>query len=61
MPIRTIGRSHPFKLTEKDGWFYGRGTIDMKDGDAALAESLVRLKREHYQPERDSDLRLHRG
>lgn len=43
----------PFKLTEQDGWFYGRGTIDMKDGDAALAESLVRLKRDHYQPDRD--------
>jgi acetylornithine deacetylase/succinyl-diaminopimelate desuccinylase-like protein len=43
----------PFKLTEKDGWFYGRGSIDMKDGDAALVESLIRLKREHYAPDRD--------
>jgi acetylornithine deacetylase/succinyl-diaminopimelate desuccinylase-like protein len=43
----------PFKLTEKDGWFYGRGSIDMKDGDAALVESMVRLKREHFVPERD--------
>src|ERR1700730_1942257 len=43
----------PFALTEKDGFFYGRGAIDMKDGDAALAESLVRLKRERFVPERD--------
>src|SRR6185437_14126567 len=43
----------PFKLTQKDGWFYGRGTIDMKNGDAAMVEALVRLKREKFKPERD--------
>jgi acetylornithine deacetylase/succinyl-diaminopimelate desuccinylase-like protein len=43
----------PFALTQKDGFFYGRGTIDMKDGDAALLESVIRLKREHFVPDRD--------
>jgi acetylornithine deacetylase/succinyl-diaminopimelate desuccinylase-like protein len=43
----------PFKLTEMDGWFYGRGSIDMKDGDAAMLETLIRLKREGFVPERD--------
>jgi acetylornithine deacetylase/succinyl-diaminopimelate desuccinylase-like protein len=43
----------PFKLTEKDGWYYRRGTLDMKDGDAAMLEALIRLQREHFKPERD--------
>ncbi len=43
----------PFKLTEQDGWFYGRGSIDMKDGDAAMLESLLRLRREGFVPPRD--------
>ncbi len=43
----------PFKLTEQDGWFYGRGTIDMKDGDAALVDALIRLRREGFVPAHD--------
>ncbi len=43
----------PFQLTEAEGWFYGRGTVDMKNGDAGLVESLIRLKREKFVPERD--------
>ncbi|MBS0275166.1 MAG: M20/M25/M40 family metallo-hydrolase [Proteobacteria bacterium] len=43
----------PYKFTQKDGYFYGRGTSDMKDEDAAVAASLIRLKKEGYVPDRD--------
>ena len=43
----------PFKLTEKDGYFYGRGSIDMKDEDTAVLTSLIRLKQEGFVPDRD--------
>ncbi len=43
----------PYKFTEKDGYFYGRGTSDMKDEDAAAAASLIRLKKEGFVPDRD--------
>jgi acetylornithine deacetylase/succinyl-diaminopimelate desuccinylase-like protein len=48
----------PFELIEKDGYFYGRGSADMKDGDAIMATALLRLKREGYRPSRDIILAL---
>jgi acetylornithine deacetylase/succinyl-diaminopimelate desuccinylase-like protein len=43
----------PFKLTEQDGYFYGRGSEDMKDGDAVMAQALMRLRRQGFTPDRD--------
>ena len=51
----------PFTLVEKDGFFYGRGTLDVKDGDAILVATLVRLKQEGYRPKRDLILALTSG
>jgi acetylornithine deacetylase/succinyl-diaminopimelate desuccinylase-like protein len=43
----------PFQLGEADGYFYGRGTLDMKDGIAAVTTALLRLRAEGFQPNRD--------
>jgi acetylornithine deacetylase/succinyl-diaminopimelate desuccinylase-like protein len=43
----------PFHLTEKDGFFYGRGTDDNKAGIAAIVVSLIRWKQEGFTPSRD--------
>jgi acetylornithine deacetylase/succinyl-diaminopimelate desuccinylase-like protein len=48
----------PFQFIEKDGYFYGRGTEDIKEGDAILVTTFIRLKREGYQPDRDIILAL---
>ena len=48
----------PFQFIEKDGFFYGRGTEDMKSGDALLIANLIRLKREGFVPDRDLILAL---
>ncbi len=48
----------PFQFIEKDGYFYGRGTQDMKDGDAIMVTTLVRMKKEGYVPDRDIILAL---
>src|SRR5262245_9478895 len=43
----------PFKLTERSGYFYGRGTADIKDEAAGLIAGLIRLKQEGFRPSRD--------
>jgi acetylornithine deacetylase/succinyl-diaminopimelate desuccinylase-like protein len=48
----------PFQFVEKDGYFYGRGTQDMKDGDAIMVTTLLRFKKEGYVPDRDIILAL---
>ena len=48
----------PFQFVEKDGYFYGRGTQDMKDGDAILVANFLRMKKEGFVPDRDLILAL---
>ena len=48
----------PFKLTETDGYFYGRGTQDMKNSDAAWVTSFLTLKKAEWVPKRDMILAL---
>ena len=48
----------PFKFIEKDGYFYGRGTQDMKDGDAIMVTTLIRLRKAGFKPDRDIILAL---
>jgi acetylornithine deacetylase/succinyl-diaminopimelate desuccinylase-like protein len=53
-----IKSSDPFKLIEREGYFYGRGTQDMKSGATILAVNFIRWKQQGWVPSRDLILAL---
>src|SRR5579884_2021174 len=55
---RSDWTTDPFQFVEKDGYFYGRGTQDMKGADAVLVTTMIRFKKEGYHPDRDIILAL---
>ncbi|MGN6594079.1 MAG: M20/M25/M40 family metallo-hydrolase [Terriglobales bacterium] len=48
----------PFQLVTRNGVYYGRGTQDMKDGDAIFVATLIHMKQSGYKPDRDIILAL---
>lgn len=45
--------SDPFVFTERDGYYYGRGTSDIKQGIAATTTAILKLKASGFKPKRD--------
>jgi acetylornithine deacetylase/succinyl-diaminopimelate desuccinylase-like protein len=43
----------PFRMTEHDGYYYGRGTDDNKTGAAILIANLIHYKQQGFRPDRD--------
>jgi acetylornithine deacetylase/succinyl-diaminopimelate desuccinylase-like protein len=50
---RSDWQRDPFVLVEENGYFFGRGTLDVKGETALMVATLLRLKREHFVPARD--------
>jgi acetylornithine deacetylase/succinyl-diaminopimelate desuccinylase-like protein len=48
----------PFTLIEEDGYFYGRGTSDMKAQAAIWVDNMIRYREEGYKPKRTIKLAL---
>src|SRR5580698_6162714 len=48
----------PFTLIEENGYFFARGTSDMKAMDATWVDTLMRFKQGGYQPKRSVKLAL---
>jgi acetylornithine deacetylase/succinyl-diaminopimelate desuccinylase-like protein len=50
---REDSTTDPFVMTEKDGYYYGRGTTDMKDGIVAITQAMINLRKAGFKPKRD--------
>ncbi len=50
---REDSTTDPFVLTERDGYYYGRGTLDMKAGIVGIARSMINLRAAGFKPNRD--------
>ncbi len=48
----------PYKLVEENGYFYGRGTSDMKAMDAIWIDAMMRFKAQGYHPRRTIKMAL---
>jgi acetylornithine deacetylase/succinyl-diaminopimelate desuccinylase-like protein len=48
----------PFVMVEENGYFYGRGSSDMKAMDATWIDALMRFKQSGYRPKRTIKMAL---
>ncbi len=56
--LRADWHTDPFQFVTKDGYYYGRGTQDMKDSDATVVSTFLRLHHEGFKPKRGMILAL---
>ena len=50
---RADWKQDPFEFIERDGYFYGRGTSDDKQGVIATTAAVLKLKADGFKPTRD--------